>query len=122
MDDDNSIAFCTGGTINVSNESSFNTVRYYKTTTIRWPRFLFSFNYRITCWLIFYYYMRCGYNNDDSDNYDDNQDDDNDNNDDIIRNRINIFSKSLNIWLLAYHTVFLKLIIILPIILFMHPI
>jgi hypothetical protein len=68
MDDDNSIAFYNGGTINESNESSLYTVNYYKTTTIRWPRFLFSFNYRITCWLVVvHYYMRYGYNND-SDN------------------------------------------------------
>jgi len=30
MDDDNSIAFYTGGTINVSNESSFNSVSFDK--------------------------------------------------------------------------------------------
>jgi len=33
-----------------------------KTTTIRWPRFVFSFKYRITCWLIVNYYIWCDYN------------------------------------------------------------
>jgi len=116
MDDDNSIAFYAGGTINVSNESSFNTVSYCKNNDnsltsilvlLQVPHHLLIDRWLLhNIWLQYWWLYINSHilrdddykqrifntNHDDSDKYDDNQyhdDDDDDDNDDIIRNRIN---------------------------------